>query len=105
MKRHCKEANVTAKSKVSSKDTSRQGDFLIELLLTKFKQIDEILEIARERIEGLGFHVYCIGTLVRKLEGIPYSLEALKKFASGLNIDLDSLRAECEKEATESPGA
>jgi hypothetical protein len=68
-----------------------------------FKVNDRLLNLIMDRIESLEHQFFAVAVIVKKLEGIPDSLEARKKFASGLNIDFDSLRAECEKEATESP--
>jgi len=70
-----------------------------------FKVNDRLLNLIVDRIENLEHHIYAVAVIVKKSGGTPTSLEDLKKFASGLNIDLDSLRAECEKEATESTEA
>ncbi len=70
-----------------------------------FKVNDRLLNLIMDRIENLEHQVYAVAVIVKKSGRTPTSLEDLKQFASGLNIDFDSLRAECEEKATESPAA
>jgi len=70
-----------------------------------FKVNDRLFNLIIDRIENLEHHVYAVAVVVKKSGGTTTSLEALKNFASGLNIDLDSLREEAEKKATESQEA
>jgi len=84
---------------------AKDRDGYIDVITKKFKEIDEILEIARGHIKNLKHQLYAVAVIVKKSEGTPTSLEDLKKFASGLNIDFDGLRAVAEREAIESPEA
>ncbi|MBW2252627.1 MAG: hypothetical protein JRF60_18885 [Deltaproteobacteria bacterium] len=82
---------------------AKDRDGYIDVITKKFKEIDEILEIARGRIENLEHQLYAVAVIVKKLDGTPFCDESQKKFASGLNIDLDGWRAMVEREAIESP--
>jgi hypothetical protein len=107
---------IMAKAKVSSKGTPKQEDFLdgFEVHMeemSKMKYVDFrkaaaglFATIHNAMIENIKWYAKdrdgYIDVITKKFKEID---ESQKKFASGLNIDLDGWRAMVEREAIESP--
>lgn len=76
----------------------REGFF--DLLIERYKEIDEAFGIMAGRTETLEAYVFGALTLIKRLKGVSYTIEDQKELASDLNIDFEALLSTVQKEAT-----